>query len=138
MSWNFHACSYNFFFFLSGVFLVESTTTILPLSSLGDTTTQLTNDGPTSSWKASERRGKMGLNLKFLGIYGRAMNVEIGFWPKFENWKKIHKKTTKITNGIWTLEIWNNLKKTTKPNLVLKKKTKVQEIKNCKFEVWTF
>jgi hypothetical protein len=38
----------------------------------------------------------------------------------------------------WTLtQVWNNLKETTNLNLVLKKKNKVQEVKNWKFEVWT-
>ncbi len=126
------------------LFQVESTTIVLPLSSSDDTTTQLTNsrgsrgvDEVASSWGAGERRGKMGFNLKFLRIFGKAMNVEIGLWPKFENWKKIHKEKTKTTNGIWTLELWNNLRETTNLNLVLKKKNKVWEVKNWKFEVQT-
>jgi hypothetical protein len=53
----------------------------------------------------------MSLNLKFLKICWGAMNVEIGLWPKFENWMKIHQKKPK-TNGIWALELWNNLRKT--------------------------
>ncbi len=67
------------------------------------------------------------------------MNVEIGLWPKFENWKKIHKKKEKEkTNGIWTLELWNNLQETITPNLVLKKKNKVREVKNWNFEFKLF
>jgi hypothetical protein len=35
------------------------------------------------------------------------------------------------------LELWNNLRETTNLNLVLKKKNKVWEVKNWKFEVQT-
>ncbi len=64
--------------------------------------------------------------------------LKLEFDPSLKIERRFTKGKKKKTNGIWTLELWNNLQETINPNLVLKEKNKVREVKNWKFEFELF